>query len=378
MKFLHTADLHIGKKVNEFSMLEDQIHILGQILSIVDDFRPDGVLLAGDLYDKGIPTVEGVNVMDDFLTRLHEKHVDVFFISGNHDSPQRLSFGGRILKDSRIHVAAGFNGCLQRVECFDSYGKINVYLLPFVRPGMAARYDEGVTGYHDAVASVIRRSEVDAGARNVLLAHQFVTDGERQPEQCESELISVGGLDNVDVSVFAPFDYVALGHLHRPQHIGRESVRYAGSPLKYSFSEAGHKKSVALVELREKGETEVELIPLKPRRDMREIRGSLSELTAQPCGNLQDYIRATLTDKEELLDPVGRLRAVYPNIMRLDFENAAERASYSYQGAAKNVEEKTGMELFAEFYEEQVGMQMDEMQKALMMQILKEAGGDML
>ena len=270
MKFVHLSDLHIGKRVNEFSMLEDQKYILEQILSLVRDEQADGVFLAGDLYDKAVPPAEAVRVLDEFLTRLAGMGVPVFAVSGNHDSAERVAFGARLLSGRGVYLSPVYDGHVERVCLTDDYGEVRVYLLPFVRPAVVRHVfeEEEIGSYQDAVRAAVEHMEVEPSVRNVLVAHQFVTGAAR----CESEEILVGGLDNVDASVFDDFDYVALGHIHSPQHVGRETVRYCGTPLKYSFSEAEQEKSVTVVELREKGRSEIRKIPLKPLRDMRRIR----------------------------------------------------------------------------------------------------------
>ena len=293
MKFLHLADLHLGKRVNGFSMLEDQAHILRQILAILDDEQPDGVLIAGDVYDKSVPSVEAVGLLDGFLTELRARGVPVLLISGNHDSPERLAFGGRVMDSCGIHISPVYDGALAPVTLQDAFGPVHVWLLPFVKPAHVRRWfpDADIESYTDAVAEAVAHMAIDTAARNVLVTHQFVTGGTRSG----SEELSVGGTDNVDSGVFAPFDYVALGHLHGAQHIGRETIRYAGSPLKYSFSEARQHKSVTVVTLGEKGDVQVRTVALTPLRELREIRGSYDELTARSFYEHTTYRTTTCT-----------------------------------------------------------------------------------
>ena len=310
MKLFHLSDLHIGKRVNEFSMLEDQKYILRQILKAAKEYQPDGIILAGDIYDKPVPAAEAVQVFDDFLTSLSEMKLPVFMISGNHDSAERVSYGGRLMKKSGIYVAPVYEGKTEKVELKDDYGKVCIHLLPFIKPAAVRHAFEGgeyekeaetVCDYQSAVKMAVSHMEIEEGARNVLVAHQFVTGAMR----CESEEVSVGGLDNVDASVFDDFDYVALGHIHSPQAVGKEQVRYCGTPLKYSFSEAGQEKSITVVELKEKGNTQITFIPLQPLRDMRKIRGSYMEVTARSFyenDSCDDYLHVTLTDEEDILD----------------------------------------------------------------------------
>lgn len=361
MKLMHLADLHIGKRVHGFSMLKDQQYILEQILALVDQERPDCVLMAGDIYDKPVPSAEAVTVFDDFLAGLYERQVCVCLISGNHDSAERLDFGGRIFESRDIHVSGRYDGTDRMVELEDEYGLVRIWLLPFVRPAAMRPYAPEVHSYQEAVEAAVAHMKGSSwdSARNVLLAHQFVINGGWLPETCESEELSLGTLDHVDMSVFESFDYVALGHLHGSQQVGRSTVRYAGSPLKYSFSERHQKKSVTMVELGQKGQVEIRQIPLKPWHDLRQIQGTMDELLQQgmaleehPGNSREDYICAVLTDEGQIYDALGRLRAVYPNLMRLEF--ASE--SREFAQAAVRMEQMrslTAIELFEEFYEKQ-------------------------
>ena len=370
MKLLHLSDLHLGKRVNEFSMLEDQQYILKQILNIIEEERPDAVLMAGDIYDKSVPSAEAVQLFDEFLYRLSEGDRQVFVISGNHDSPERLAFGGRLMDRSGIHIAPVYHGHVDPFVLQDASGTVNLYLLPFVKPAQVRKYfpDQEIVSYTDAVRAALEEMGPDPDQRNVLVTHQFVTGASRS----DSEEISVGGADNVDASVFDAFDYTALGHIHGPQNAGGERIRYCGTPLKYSFSEAGHQKSVTVAALGEKekgGEKaalSLQTIPLKPLRDLREIRGTYLELTAKSYYedmNREDYLHVTLTDEEDVPDAVGKLRIIYPNLMKLDYDNRRTRA-----GAAPvegtDLEQKSPAELFAEFYERQNNGPMSEEQLA--------------
>ena len=365
MKFIHLSDLHLGKRVNECSMLEDQRYILGEILRIVDREAPDAVLIAGDVYDKSVPSAEAVALLDDFLVRLAGRDLQVLLISGNHDSPERLAFGGRLMAERGVHIAPVYDGRVAPVTLTDEYGPVRVYLLPFVKPSHVRRCfpDREVDTYTDALAAAIGAMGVDPALRNVLVTHQFVTGAAR----CDSEEVSVGGTDNVDVSVFAPFDYVALGHLHGPQTVGRETVRYCGTPLKYSFSEAGQHKSVTVVELGKKGTTAVRTVPLVPLRDLVELRGTYEEVTFrgfyEGAGWQRDYVHITLTDEEDIPNAVGKLRVIYPNLMKLDYDNRRTRAGISLEGA-EEVERRSPLELLEEFYEKQNGQPMGEEQRA--------------
>ena len=376
MKLIHLSDLHLGKRVNEFSMLEDQAFILQEILRIIDEEQPQAVLLAGDIYDKSVPSGEAVQLFDGFLWELSSRKLQVFVISGNHDSPERLSFGGRLMEGSGIHLSPVYSGKVEPVVLEDAYGPVNVYLLPFLKPAHVRRYfpEEEIGTYTEALGKAVEALEIHKEQRNVLVTHQFVTGAGRS----DSEEISVGGADNVDASVFDPFDYVALGHIHGPQNIGSERIRYCGTPLKYSFSEASHVKSVTVAELGEKGELLVRTVPLRPMRDMREIRGTYMELAARSFYeglSREDYYHITLTDEEDVRDAVGKLRVIYKNLMKLDYDNLRTRGAGQIRGAER-VERKTPLELFEEFYEKQNNQGMSAGQRELVQTMIEKIWGD--
>lgn len=354
MRFLHTGDLHIGKTVNDFSMLEDQRHILRQILQLASEKRVQAILIAGDIYDRSIPPAEAVGVLDDFLTRCAKEKISVLCIAGNHDSPERISFAEKLLEKQEIYMAGSYSNPPRRVRMEDEYGAVDFVLLPFVKPAMAE------AGSSKEAVGRLLQADRDAEEKNavakrkVLLTHFFVTDGDRLPELSDSETtVNVGGLDNVEAALFADFDYVALGHIHKPQQIGERKVYYAGSPLKYSFSEWKQTKGVNLVELGEKGSVCVEQLPLKPLREMRVIQGKLEDLISQPVIQAADreaYIQARLTNEEELIDPIGTLRTVYPNIMQLILCKNEKQMSGEYETKIVRRRKSTS-ELFAEFYQ---------------------------
>ena len=380
MKLIHLSDLHLGKRINEFSMLDDQKYILMEILQIIEKEKPNAVLIAGDVYDKTIPPAEAVNLLDDFLVRLARMKTQVFMISGNHDSADRIAFGGRIMDEGGIHLSPVFSGNIRPYKLedgTDGNGPVFVYMLPFVKPVDVRRAypEEEAVSYTDAVRTVIEHMNIDPAARNVLVAHQFVTGAERS----ESEDISVGGSDNVDASVFDAFDYTALGHIHGPQHIGKRTVRYCGTPLKYSFSEISHVKSVTVVEMAEKGTTTVKTIPLHPRRDMREIKGTYEQLTLKSSYEgtaTDDYVHVILTDEEDVPDAMARLRTVYPNIMKLDYDNTRTRTS-TEELAAAEMEKKSAIELFDEFFRKQNGLPLSEEQRRYSEELLNSLKEEM-
>lgn len=376
MKLMHLADLHLGKRVNGFSMMEDQEYILNRILEIMEEEQPDGLLIAGDVYDKTIPPAEAVRRMDDFLTAVAEKHVPVFLISGNHDSAERVAFGHQLMQGSGIWISPVYDGTIRHHTLEDRWGEVNIYLISFLRPSVVRSFfpDVEIEDYTDALRTIIEDLQVDTSRRNVVLAHQFVTAAGALPETCDSEQLSVGGLDRVDGSVFSPFDYTALGHLHGPQRVGSETIRYAGSPLKYSFSELHQKKSVTVAELRAKGETEIRQIPLQPRREMIELRGTFEEILeeARKKGEPQtDYYHMILTDETDVVDALSRLREYYPNIMLLDYDNRRTRSQKEVEQLDR-VEERTPGELFAALYEQQNGQEMDSDRKEYLDGLIRE------
>lgn len=356
MKFLHIGDLHLGKRVNEISMLAEQKHILSEIAAIAEREQVDGILAAGDLYDKSTPSAEAVRLLDGFLTELSEKNIPFYGISGNHDSAERLAFAAALLKRQGVTVSPVFDGTLERVDLTDAYGPLHLYLMPFLKPAMIRPFfpEKTIESYEDGIACVLEAAQVDPAARNVLIAHQFVVSGETTPERCDSETIYVGGVDSVSAGLFDAFDYVALGHLHGEQSIGRETVRYSGSPLKYSFSEVRQQKGALCVTMGEKGSVTVEKIPLTPLHDMREIRGPIDRLLAPETaamGDPEDYLHVTLTDTA-VMDAAARVRQVYPNLMKLDFDNAMTR-SRGALGTPELQEKQAPLALFAAFYEQQ-------------------------
>ena len=373
MKLIHLSDLHLGKRISDYSMIEDQEYILKEIIKIVDTEKPDGIILAGDIYDKPVPSAEAVELFDSFLVRLAKRKLAVFIISGNHDSPERIAFGGRIMKDSRIFLSPVYEGKTEPIELMDGYGSVRFYLLPFIKPVHVRRYhpEDEITSYTDAIRTAIKDMEIDPGVRNVLVTHQFVTGASRS----DSEEISVGGSENVDASVLEPFDYVALGHLHSPQNCGSEWIRYCGTPLKYSFSEVNDHKSVTIVELGKKESIRIRTVPLKPRRDWADLRGTYEELTLrsfyESTTYRDDYVRITLTDEEDIMDAIGKLRMIYHNLMNLNYDNTRTRMSKEIE-KAEEIEHKTPLELFGDFYALQNNQKMSEEQEQYMTDLIEK------
>lgn len=372
MKFIHLSDLHLGKRIKEISLIEDQSHILNEILKVIDNEKPDVVLIAGDVYDKQIPPVEAVNLFDNFLNQLTERKLNVFIISGNHDSAERLTFGSKLMQSSGVYFSKSYKGKCESVTLNDENGPVNFYLLPFVKPVFVKQYfpDEKIETYTDALDVVIKNIHLNKDERNVLISHQFVTGAQRS----ESEEVSVGGLDNVDSFVFEDFDYVALGHIHGPQKIGSEKIRYCGTPLKYSFSEVSHQKGVAVVTLGKKGEFEYKNVPLVPLRDMREIKGSYDEITYKKNyenTNLQDFIHITLTDQEEKAEAFFKLQSIYPNLLSLDYDNLRSKTNNKIS-KSENVKLLSPLQVFSKLYEIQNNQPMEKEQESYMQKLIEK------
>lgn len=380
MKFFHISDLHIGKKLRETDFLPEQIYILDQIVEAVDKEKPDGILIAGDIYDRSVPPAGAVHVFDDFLTKLSQRNKHIFIISGNHDSPERLNYAKELLGKHKVYIGGTFQGDLDKIQLTDEFGKCNIYLMPYIKPSMVLNYkkDVEITTYEEAARIVIDDSKINTIERNILVAHQFVTNQGIEPEKSESEIVSIGGLDNIDVSVFDAFDYVALGHIHGPQKIGRETIRYCGTPLKYSFSECNHKKSITCIHMKEKGDIEISLIPLVPRKDLRIIKDTLNNLLTlerYTSLNNEDFIKAIITDEEDVFDPIGKLRTKYPNVLLLEVENNKSSISeYAASLPKGEVASRNPMDLFTEFYFNQNNVDINENQKNILLDIFDEMG----
>ncbi|MBR4674315.1 MAG: exonuclease SbcCD subunit D [Victivallales bacterium] len=374
MKIFHLSDLHLGKRINGYSMLEDQTYILERILDSVKEEKPQAVIIAGDVYDKAMPSEEAVALLDDFLCKLSalENRPEVFVIYGNHDSAERLSFGNRLIEKSGVHLSPVFNGKVKSVKLTDAHGTVTFHLLPFIKPSdVRNAYPEAqIESYTDAVREAIGHLDLDATKRNVLVAHQFVTDAVRS----DSEDVSVGGMDNVNAVAFEGFDYVALGHLHRPQAIpGNEHIRYCGTPLKYSISEKDDKKGILVVEMGAKGDMNYRTIPLLPLHDMREIKGTYDELALKKNyegSNTEDYIHIVLTDENDIMDAVGRLRVIYPNILSLEYQNKRTSIDTKVE-QLKNIEQKTDMEVLEALYKMQNNQELNEAQCVFSEEIFK-------
>ena len=375
MRFLHLSDLHIGKRVHNFSMLEDQKYILEQILGIADEENVTGVIIAGDVYDKPVPSAEAVSLFDEFLVQLAERELDVFVISGNHDSPERIAFGEKLMRHKKVYLSPVYNGKIEPICLNDEFGTVKVFLLPFIKPVHVRHFlEEEVSDYTEALACAISLMDISQDERNVLVCHQFVTGAGRS----ESEEISVGGLDNVDATVFEPFDYVALGHIHGPQNIGSERIRYCGTPLKYSFSEAEHKKSVTIVELGQKGDLSIRLRELNPMRDLIKIKGLFDEVTDKSFYkdlDTESYVQITLLDEDDIPNAFGKLATIYPNLMLMRYENrrTMDGADILSDGNEINMAPDV---LFSQFYETMNNQPMTKEQEAYMLALIEKIWGD--
>lgn len=378
MRLMHLSDLHFGKMLLEQSLIDDQRYILEEIIKIIKEKKVDVVMISGDVYDKAIPNIEAVKLFSEFLTKLYKLGVKVFVIAGNHDSKDRLSFGNELFVDNCVYIEGVFNGKLNSVELEDEWGKVLIYMLPFVKPCDVRGYypDEEIRSYDDAVRVIISNSDIDYSKRNILMIHQFVTANGVEIERSESETLSLGGIDNVDVSNFLDFDYVAMGHLHRGQKLIKDTIRYSGSLLKYSFSEVNHKKSIPIIELKEKGNVSVELVELNPIRDMRVIKGRLDNLLSSDVvtlGNVNDYISVILTDEDYIMDAIGKIRKVYKNVLRLEYQN--KRSSFNEKIVLDNESnyKKSALDLFMEFYKKQNNVDLDDERLNIVKSVIKDS-----
>lgn len=376
MKILHLADLHIGKMIYEQSLLEDQKYMLQQIIEIVEQEKIEAVLIAGDIYDRSVPPGEAVEVLNDFLnTLIKQLKVKVFMIAGNHDSKERLNFGSRILENDGLYIQTNYDGQIRKVALSD---QINVYLLPFLKPIEVRPYfpDEKIENYNDAMKCIMQNETIDSSKINLLMAHQFVTNCQNSPERCDSEVTPVGGIENVEVSNFDAFDYVALGHIHGPQRIGKDTIRYAGTMLKYSFSEVNHHKSAVMITIDEPTKKlDYALLPLKPLRDMRVLKGPIQELLKPENyqgTNTDDYIKAILTNSEAIYDAIGQMRKVYPHTLSLEIENCQTSFGQEEWQKLEKIKKKSEFELFEDFYQFQNNRQLDEEQTKMVQDAIQK------
>lgn len=372
MKFLHLSDLHLGKNLNGFSLYQDQAYILHQVVQIAQNEQIEAVIIAGDIFDKSVPNSQAIQLFDEFLTSWAELNLPVFIISGNHDNAQRVAFGANLFKQNNIFISPVYNGNISPITLEDNFGKINFYLLPFLKPTTVRNFfpDEEITSYNQAIEIALKNISLNTNERNILIAHQFVTGA----YICDSEDIVVGGIDNIDANLFQDFDYVALGHLHTPQTILRKSIRYCGTLLKYSFSEINQEKSLTIVDFFTKNDINIKTISLSPLHDMRKLKGSYADLTLKSNyehTNTTDYLAIILTDEEDIPDAINRLRSIYPNIMQLSYENT--RTNTAKQLANIDIHNlKSPLTLFKEFYTQQNNQDLNTEQNAILEELIHD------
>ena len=376
MKILHLADLHLGKVIQEQSLLEDQKYMLNEIIKKLQEENVETILISGDVYDRSIPQTDAIDLLDYFLNILiKDLKKQVFIISGNHDSKERLGFGNKIFENDGLFISSKYEGKIKKVELQDEYGKLNIYMLPFIKPIEVKKYfnDESLS-YDETIKKIIEKEDIDESQRNIILTHQFVTAIGEEVERTESEVLTLGGTDNVDISNYNKFDYVAIGHVHRPQKIGRDTARYAGTMLKYSFSEVNHKKTMPIIDFKEKGNIDIKLVELKPLRDMREIKGPIEKLIENyEEENANDYIRAIITNEEPVYDAIGQIRKIYPNVLKLEVQNSKIMSNIEFKTEnLQKVKSKSEIELFNEFYKFQNNIELNEEQINLIQEIVKE------
>ena len=376
MKILHLADLHLGKVIQEQSLLEDQKYMLNEIIKKLQEENVETILISGDVYDRSIPQTDAIDLLDYFLNILiKDLKKQVFIISGNHDSKERLGFGNKIFENDGLFISSKYEGKIKKVELQDEYGKLNIYMLPFIKPIEVKKYfnDESLS-YDETIKKIIEKEDIDESQRNIILTHQFVTAIGEEVERTESEVLTLGGTDNVDISNYNKFDYVAIGHVHRPQRIGRDTARYAGTMLKYSFSEVNHKKTMPIIDFKEKGNIDIKLVELKPLRDMREIKGPIEKLIENyEEENGKDYIRAIITNEEPVYDAIGQLRRIYPNVLKLEVQNSKILSNIEFKTEnLQKVKSKSEVELFNEFYKFQNNIELNVEQKNLIQEVVKE------
>lgn len=373
MRFIHISDLHLGKKVYEYSMLEEQKNALWQVLATVDEEKVDGIFIAGDIYDKSIPTIEAMEVYDSFLVELSNRNIDVFIISGNHDSPERVGFGAEFFKSKRIYISKAYEGKIQYVDKEDTYGNVRIHLIPFLKPANVRRFHQEaeINDYNSAIRTVVDNMELYKEGRNIVLVHQFITGAVRS----QSEESFLGGMDNIEYDLFDEFDYVALGHIHKAQAMGRQQVRYSGALVKYALDENNHVKSMTLVEIKNKGEVETRMIPIKPIHDMRCIEGTYMELTDRKNyidTKVDDYLHVVLKDEEDVPDALRKLRVIYPNILKLEYDNTRTRQRNSVLDR-KAIKNKEPIEYIEELYKIQNNENMSKEQALMLQRIMEDS-----
>ena len=376
MILAHISDLHLGKSLHNYSLIEDQDYILEEIAGILVEKKVDVLIIAGDVYDKNVAPEAGLKVLRKFLNRLVEAKIKVLIISGNHDSAERLTFGAEFMTEKGIYFSKVYDGQIEPVVFTDEHGPVNFYLLPFVKPSTVQHYfeEEKIESWNDALRCAVEHMQVNYSERNVIVAHQNIMNAER----CDSEETIIGGQDAVSDEIFKDFDYTALGHIHRQQKIGKYNVMFCGTPLKYSTSEFEHKKVMPLITLGEKGKVDIELLPLVPKRDLRKITGTLDEImTAANTDpyNHEDFIDIVLTDENEVMDAISTLRTVYPNVLKISYDNMASRAAENVERLGA-VDKKNPFEIFEAFFNSRRGRDMDEDEKEYVHSLIEKIWGE--
>ena len=376
MILAHISDLHLGKSLHNFSLIEDQDYILDQIAGILVEKKVDVLIIAGDVYDKNVAPEAGIRVLRKFLGRLVEAKIKVMIISGNHDSAERLTFGGEFMTEKGIYFSKVYDGMIEPIIFTDSFGPVNFYLLPFIKPSTVQHYfeDEEIDSWDAAVRCAVEHMNINTSERNIIVAHQNIMGAER----CESEEIYIGGQDAVSDEIFKDFDYTALGHIHRQQKIGKYNVMFSGTPLKYSTSEFDHKKVMPLISLGEKGRVDIDLIDLLPKRDLRKITGRLDDImsmAAKDPNNHEDFIDITLTDENEVMDAISTLRSVYPNVLKISYENMATRAAEEIEKLGK-LDKQNPQEIFEKFFNSRRGREMTAEEKEYMNSLIEKIWGE--
>ena len=379
MKLLHLGDLHLGKSLGDFDLTEDQEYLLNQLLEIVDSRSVDAVLIAGDVYDKAIPSEAATRMLDYFLSSLAKRNVYTYMISGNHDSDERLNYGSNLFESNHIFISTKYDGTLYKQTLKKGEEEADIYLLPFVKASQVRHYlpEAKIESYDDAVRAVIDNEEIDDSKCNILVAHQFVMGKSEDPELGGSEslgTLSVGLVEKIGYDCFDDFDYVALGHIHSPQQVGRKEVRYSGSPLKYSLSEVNNEKSVSLITIDAEKKVDVELVPIKPKRDLRHIKGKLRDLLAESNVTApDDYIYATLTDEEIINDAMGIFQQTYPHTVKIDYDNSHTR-EIEQVDISKIAENRSFEDLISDFYRQIYSCEITEEEMDIMRSVAREAG----
>ena len=379
MRLMHIGDLHLGKSLGDFDLKEDQEYLLDQLLGIVEKQSVDAVLIAGDVYDKAIPSEAATRMLDYFLSNLAKRDVYVYMVSGNHDSDERLNYGSNLFETNHIFISTKYDGNLYKQSLKAGKDEADIYLLPFVKASQVRHFlpDAKIESYDDAVRAILNKENIDESRNNVLVAHQFVMGKSEDPELSGSESLgtqSVGTIEKIGYDCFDQFDYVALGHIHSPQQVGRKEVRYSGSPLKYSLSEVNNEKSVSLVTISGKGKVEIELLPIKPMRNMRHLKGNIKDLLDK--ANViapEDFIYATLTDEEIVNDAMGIFQQVYPNTVKIDYDNSHTR-EIEQVDISKIAENRSFAELISDFYRQMYSCEISEEEMDVMRTVAREAG----